>query len=85
MKGCSKEETSWYRIIPKAHMSTFIHDGSDASGLSLSSITSGARYPTENILFMVSSVNSNLRSFDDPKSAIFSILLPFYNLIIKMF
>jgi hypothetical protein len=39
MKGCSKEETSWYRIIPKAHMSTLIQDGS-----ALQSITSGARY-----------------------------------------
>ena len=82
MKGCLKEDTSWYKIIPKAHMSTFIHDGSDASGLS--SITSGARYLTENISYTVSFLYSNLRSFEDPKSAIFRILLPFYNLFIKI-
>ena len=53
MKGCLKEVTSWYRIIPKAHMSTLIQDGSG-----FLSITSGERYPIVSISFTVSNVNS---------------------------
>ena len=82
MKGCSKEDTSWYKIIPNAHMSTFIQDGSDDSGLR--SITSGERYAIVSFYETVPCLYSFKRSFDDPKSAIFKILLPFYNLFIKM-
>jgi hypothetical protein len=52
MKGCSKEETSWYRIIPKAHMSTLIQDGSDDSVMK--SITSGERYANVSFSLTVS-------------------------------
>ncbi len=53
MKGCSKEETSWYRIIPKAHMSTLIQDGSG-----FQSITSGERYANVSCSLTVSCVYS---------------------------
>jgi hypothetical protein len=67
-------------MIPNDHISIFIVE---CYPFSLSN-TSGGEYARVYVDFKVSTVYVLYSSFEVPKSAIFSILNPFYNSLIKM-